>query len=1420
MKNFFKGVAFGNKYLAALIITLSFFSASQGQVYQKQSIYGVKYPRLAIDSALLIPTGNGVPLSLKSITTLKHGAVYVDSTNHRMYFYDPSNSTWYQTATGSAVTDTTLIRTIVHDSLSVKDTTVTNFPVYVIKKSTPSGHDTLAFRGDSLQMLKYATPGRNTGTWTARTLVDKGYADSLAALSGAGSVISFGKVDGYGISSSVSNPTTTPVHTVAVDTTVVASQTRLTGNVNDLTTLINTKGSGTVTSFSKTDGYGVISSVANSTTTPNHTVRVDTSVIESVINANATTANLVARIGTNTTNITTNTASLLLKLDSVKSISGNNVDTLSQYKNGIRTFVDYIDHIGGIVSGGIVTYSGSGLTFNITSGIAWINDVRVVFPAQSVTLSAADATFSTIYVFYVDNAGTFGFIRGTPGTNPLDPSSQVDAASQLYRGFELIGPGATTPTVTSVTQYDTNTGEWTGTSAGGATVNFGGLTNPFNETHSTDIGAFTNGQTITYTKPSGTVTGSSFNTEKFYVRLKAAFASTANILVTFLNAGVAVSNTVTVTAAYGFNKATIGSYQNITIPLSAFTFTNNNINAIRFTLQGTNASGLYLDYVQLLQGTSSISNSGLQSVTGTLPISVTAGNTPNVSIDTTTVSGVASRVRLAGDSAVLATAIAAKQTQLSGTGYVKFSGVSPSYLTPTQVTADLNLFTISLQGLVPPGGSSAKVLHGDGVWRDTTAGGSSLPAQTGKVNNYLKTNGISATWSRLNFNAPTYWELFGDSYTLGLGATLPSTDGFAFLLAGLYNKTYNNRALSGAGIYAAARNHYAYVNPLASIISTATINSSMSIVTIGLYDFNRSGANSKTTAKFLNGMKAIITNQFLKNVSDAGTGSGVTRTGTWNAAYNNVTQGGGKFTTAASTATNGSYIEYAFIGNNVAIGLQGGDGTNAIRATLSISIDGVSQGSFTENSQSDAIYDASNALNNWRSPMALNFLNLTDSNHIIRLTNTSTDTLVVDYFGVLKDPAFCHPLLINEIPYLNTYASGSNAVTLQANNSLDSLIGLYPNYPIVIGKTNSYLNSYNIDGITPSTKGHRQLYQADYLALDSLLTPEVNQLLYSNTGTNNMLGSLRVQGSLSGYNPLPLANPAIEMSINGTPIGLIQAANRSNGTNFPLGITASTITLNSTFEMFTTANTVVGALVDVPSSRFTVNHYPGLMVEGSIPAPRMHTNLRDSITSSILNHTKATSGSGYSGSGANIALTCVTCANPLAAGAVAAGINVVSGAVTSVSAQINGTNYTVGDTLTAAFNGGTGYKTVVTVLNTGVKGLQVYDSSVSQVSKYNGTNWDGSVTITGAATYALKFGNDYIFTGSTSTFTLPANATNITGRQNGIMIKNRGSGTITLNTASGSTLYSTSAVSTINIAAGAACFLLPDGTYFNVQYNL
>jgi hypothetical protein len=121
-------------------------------------------------------------------------------------------------------------------------------------------------------------------------------------------------------------------------------------------------------------------------------------------------------------------------------------------------------------------------------------------------------------------------------------------------------------------------------------------------------------------------------------------------------------------------------------------------------------------------------------------------------------------------------------------------------------------------------------------------------------------------------------------------------------------------------------------------------------------------------------------------------------------------------------------------------------------------------------------------------------------------------------------------------------------------------------------------------------------------------------------------------------------------------------------------------------------------------------------------------------------------------------------------------------------------------------------------ISTPVSGVSIHNTDMSSPNFYNGTNWTDFI-ISSAATLTIKYGVDYVFTGTTATYTLPAISATILGRQNGIKIKNRGSGTITLNTATGSTLYTTAAVATINIIAGAACELMPDGTYNLVMFN-
>jgi hypothetical protein len=256
----------------------------------------------------------------------------------------------------------------------------------------------------------------------------------------------------------------------------------------------------------------------------------------------------------------------------------------------------------------VVTWSGTGLTFDVSAATYRIDGTRYTSAAGSVTLAAADATNPRIDVVAVNTSGVIAVLTGTPAANPVEP--QIDPATQVYLTSVLVAAGATTPSnISSSTIYDENT-EWTG-SASGVTVNFNNTSNVFNGSKSADVGAWTAGQSFSFTNAS-TVSAAAYSALKLYIRLKGSVASTANIQLSFVNGSTVVSNSVNLSTTYGFSKTTINTYQTIAIPFSAFTFTSGSFDRLKITLSGTGGFGFYLDYVQLQSGTGGSSSAGLQ----------------------------------------------------------------------------------------------------------------------------------------------------------------------------------------------------------------------------------------------------------------------------------------------------------------------------------------------------------------------------------------------------------------------------------------------------------------------------------------------------------------------------------------------------------------------------------------------------------------------------------------------------------------------------------------------------------------------------------------------------------------------------------------------------------------------------------------
>lgn len=99
-------------------------------------------------------------------------------------------------------------------SISVKGQfTYPNLNVTNLIGIPQSASPSIGSSSSAIKYLIYNTTTSKVQVWNGTSWVD------ITAGLGSGTVTSFGKTDGYGITSSVANPTTTPNHTVAVDTT-------------------------------------------------------------------------------------------------------------------------------------------------------------------------------------------------------------------------------------------------------------------------------------------------------------------------------------------------------------------------------------------------------------------------------------------------------------------------------------------------------------------------------------------------------------------------------------------------------------------------------------------------------------------------------------------------------------------------------------------------------------------------------------------------------------------------------------------------------------------------------------------------------------------------------------------------------------------------------------------------------------------------------------------------------------------------------------------------------------------------------------------------------------------------------------------------------------------------------------------------
>lgn len=362
----------------------------------------------------------------------------------------------------------------------------------------------------------------------------------------------------------------------------------------------------------------------------------------------------------------------------------------------------------------------------------------------------------------------------------------------------------------------------------------------------------------------------------------------------------------------------------------------------------------------------------------------------------------------------------------------------------------------------------------------TTINQNQLPVLPGKV---------------LNGN---YYNGFGDSMTIGSGATVPSTGGYAYLFNTWIGTTIHNYALGGSGIWYSVQQ---------ANLNESTGHSATTSLMAGFNDLVRNGAAALTITKISNGFLDVFANHFMDSYVQSGSGaSSIAQTGSWTNTYNASTYGG-KSTTGSTTTTNGATVTYTFTGDNVTLGLIGTDGTLYAYGTATVLIDGGSpahDATINENSQTDGITDTQGN-DNGRMPFVVMYTGLTQGSHTITITTTSTNIFAIDYFGSLKKPGAGTPLIYIEIPQLSAagQAVDTRVTTLAVNTANAAIAAVYNSLPVsypvsLVLINNFYVNTNTaVDNIHPNDIGHSQIFKAITSALANV---QINRPLTNTTG--------------------------------------------------------------------------------------------------------------------------------------------------------------------------------------------------------------------------------------------------------------------------------------------------------------------------------
>ena len=264
-----------------------------------------------------------------------------------------------------------------------------------------------------------------------------------------------------------------------------------------------------------------------------------------------------------------------------------------------------------LVSGGGVTYTGTGFVFDVSAAVILVDGVTYEIPAGQVTLSGSDPEDPRFDLVVANINGTFEVVEGQPPVVPVAGEDQVSLA------LIEVAAGATTPTVTTTPVYLENN-EWSTSVANiGSPVlgsaNFTSTNDPFEGAVNIET-SLNNNAVMRFTAPAAVNLGD-FANVSLRVFLPTAIPAGTNIQMIALSGTNPVGQVSL--GSQGLSSTTTGEWQLVSFNPSVFSAATITGFAIRYT--GPTSYTYRIDNILLQSGQQIIIAQDIDiSVNGTL----------------------------------------------------------------------------------------------------------------------------------------------------------------------------------------------------------------------------------------------------------------------------------------------------------------------------------------------------------------------------------------------------------------------------------------------------------------------------------------------------------------------------------------------------------------------------------------------------------------------------------------------------------------------------------------------------------------------------------------------------------------------------------------------------------------------------------